>query len=267
MEDLQVGVGGTPASDGARTYAKLAVRVRAAMYDSMIFIVTVMIIISLALSSNSEAAARVIGVIGIVLVVLYEPVMVWRKGGTLGHIVCNLRVVDDRTLGNPSFLRASLRFTIKAVLGWFSFITIMASRRLRAIHDVLTGSTVQIRNVCDAKGYDFTKNLSNNDELNPYSILRRAFSIVIYLIVSFLILALATGVFIEFNLISDRCVSNEHCSVAEHLILNLIGLSLLASLFVIIGFGWRGQLFGFRGPKNTDRAKVKGINAGDSRMK
>lgn len=246
MADSQSGADGTPAFNETGKYAKLAVRVRAAVYDWMIFILTSVVVISLAKSSNSEATAKAIGIIAGVLVVLYEPVMVWAKGGTLGHIACNLRVVDDSTLGNPSLLKATMRFAIKAVLGWYSFVTIMASRRLRAIHDVLTDSTVQIRNVDHAKAYDFAGETPDPHGKKPLSVMKCTLAIVIYSIISFIFLGLGAQLLETFHLVSNRCINNNQCSLGEHLIFTAIGLGWLASLIVIIGLGWRGRLFGFR---------------------
>ena len=71
-------------------------------------------------------------------------------GSTVGHYLCNLRVVDNKTGGNINFFKAVLRTLLKAVLGWLSFVTMATTRRHQAIHDLATNSTVQIRNAAQA---------------------------------------------------------------------------------------------------------------------
>ena len=82
-------------------------------------------------------------------VLLYEPVLVSFTGGTVGHHLTNLRVVDDRG-GNVSFLKACARMVVKDLLGWCSFVILMATSRNQAIHDLVTRSTVQIRDLAKA---------------------------------------------------------------------------------------------------------------------
>jgi uncharacterized RDD family membrane protein YckC len=78
--------------------------------------------------------------------VLYEPVQVATFGSTVGHRAMNLRVVDDETRGNPTLFRALLRALCKGLFGLLAFTTMGASRRHRAVHDMFTATTVQIRN-------------------------------------------------------------------------------------------------------------------------
>ncbi len=52
------------------------------------------------------AVARGLGVAVAVILLLYEPVLVWRTGSTLGHTWTNLRVIDDRG-GHLSFAKGA----------------------------------------------------------------------------------------------------------------------------------------------------------------
>jgi uncharacterized RDD family membrane protein YckC len=87
----------------------------------------------------------------------YEPAMVTWFGGTLGHRLFNLRVVDDGSEANPGLLKALGRFWAKVLLGLLSFLTMSFSRRHQALHDLLTRSTVQIRDPSQAKPYHFVR--------------------------------------------------------------------------------------------------------------
>jgi uncharacterized RDD family membrane protein YckC len=88
---------------------------------------------------------------------LYEPAMVTWCGGTLGHRLMNLRVVDDRTQANPGFFKAVGRQWAKVLLGLLSFLTMSFSRRHQALHDMMTRSTVRIRDPSQAKPYHYVR--------------------------------------------------------------------------------------------------------------
>jgi len=90
------------------------------------------------------------------LLLLYEPLLVWQRGGTVGHLAMNLRVVNNRTGQNVSLLQAVARFWLKAFLGILSFFSMNFSRRHQAIHDIVTGSSVQIRDAAKAQTYHYT---------------------------------------------------------------------------------------------------------------
>jgi uncharacterized RDD family membrane protein YckC len=89
------------------------------------------------------------------IAVLYEPVLVWRRGGTVGHSRLNLRVVDDRTGGNLSLPKALVRYSLKSVLALPSFLSMTMSARHQAVHDLLTGSSVRVRDAAVAHTEDF----------------------------------------------------------------------------------------------------------------
>ena len=87
---------------------------------------------------------------------LYEPLLVWRLGGTIGHRALNLRVVDNRTQDNVSLFKALARFLLKGLLGIFSFLTMNFSRRHQAVHDILTNSSVRIRDAAKAQPHHYS---------------------------------------------------------------------------------------------------------------
>ena len=68
----------------------------------------------------------------------------------------NLRVADNRTQGNVSLHKALTRFVLKALLGVFSFLTMNFSRRHQALHDIVTNSSVRIRDAAKARPEHYT---------------------------------------------------------------------------------------------------------------
>ena len=137
--------------ESAPAYARFSRRLRALCLDAtilvLLFYVGTVLIHSI---SSSDSVTRGLW-LGVVLVILlYEPILVAMIGGTVGHRLTNLRVVDDRSNRNLSFVKAVARAAIKALLGWYSFLSMSLTRRNQALHDVLTHSTVQIRDTSKA---------------------------------------------------------------------------------------------------------------------
>jgi uncharacterized RDD family membrane protein YckC len=174
---------------------------------------------------------------------LYEPLQVWRFGGTIGHRRANIRVVSDRTGGAPSFPASFGRFLVKAVLGLPSFISMAFTRRHQSIHDLLTGTTVQLRDLSIASGDDYL--LERAPErvtiAIPATPLRRILVTVLYIVGAYFL----SGVLSLF-LVSEPCLSRSECSSIDNSNSRLVGFLLLASVVTIAIQGWRGRLFGAR---------------------
>jgi len=131
-------------------YARFSRRLKGLFVDWVLALIVIYCGLSLSIATGNDDFSRVIGFLIVAALLLYEPMMVSQTGGTVGHHFTNLRVVDDITRGNISFLKAAVRSLIKAVLGWFSFLTMLVGKRNQAVHDLLTGSTVQIRDPAKA---------------------------------------------------------------------------------------------------------------------
>jgi len=215
-------------------YGRFSRRLQAVLLDSIIFLLLMAAALSAATAMQSDNVGRILGFAFVTILLLYEPVLVPLTGGTVGHYLCNLRVVDDRTNGNIGFLKAVARTLVKPVLGIYSFITTGTTLRHQALHDVLTRSTVQIRNLARAK-----ESISGVPSRT-----RRASVIILYLIVLYVLV----GVVAAF--LPAGCFTRGVCSAAAHfwtytLILAWVGLSVLCIIY-----GWRGKLYGCRvGPQ------------------
>jgi uncharacterized RDD family membrane protein YckC len=135
--ELAVGVG----------YATFTRRFRALVIDYAVVAVGLFIVIIAGDALWSLPGTGPVAVIAFYgLRFLYEPLLVTLRGATIGHSATNLRVVSPSG-GNPSFVRAFVRFIVKDVLGLPSFISMAFTNRHQAIHDLLTGTTVQIRDL------------------------------------------------------------------------------------------------------------------------
>lgn len=139
-----------------------------------------------AVAANSDHIGRILGFTLISIFLLYEPLLVSLTGSTVGHYLTNWRVVDNRTQGNVGFPKAAARLVIKALLGIYSFITMATTSRHQAVHDLMTRSTVQIRNRSKASSHHYAAERTELLSAGMPSRLRRVLVISAYgLAVSF----------------------------------------------------------------------------------
>lgn len=73
---------------------------------------------------------------------LYEPILT-SFGATIGNDKMEIRVRSNSDHSKRiNFFQAVIRFIIKILLGWLSFITVFSSKKSRTIHDYLSGSVM-----------------------------------------------------------------------------------------------------------------------------
>ena len=76
------------------------------------------------------------------LFVLYEPLFT-ALGCTLGNYIKGIRVrKNSNTSQKINILQAMIRYPVKFLLGWVSFLTISSNPQRRAIHDLVAGSVM-----------------------------------------------------------------------------------------------------------------------------
>lgn len=220
-------------------YARFSRRLRGIMLDAIFSLIAMAAALLIAAFSGNDDVSRAAGFLFLTALLLYEPVLVSFTGGTLGHYLTNLRVVDDRG-GNVSLPKAFARMIIKGVLGWYSFVILAATRRNQAIHDLVTRSTVQIRDPAKASPGEYVTERMEPAAANLPSRERRVIVILAYLLLSY-----ALG-FVIFSAFASRgCIQNEtFCSAADKMVNAAIAVGLLFLTALLIGLGWRGRLFG-----------------------
>jgi uncharacterized RDD family membrane protein YckC len=233
------------ASSDKHAYARFTRRVQGVLIDSIIFMLILAGSLIVAVSLASDNVGRVLGITVVVTWLLYEPVLVSMTGGTVGHYLCNLRVVDDHG-GNVGFPKAVVRVIIKSLLGWYSFIAMAITSRHQAVHDYLTKSTVQIRDLAKAQPYHFAGRREESPEPGMPSRLRRVGVIAVYLLACFILLTLALAQLGQARLVSMRCIDGYSCTSAEFIILSLLWLSWAGLSILAVIRGWKGLLWGAR---------------------
>ena len=195
------------------------------------------------LTRNVPGSGRVLVVLLYALIFLYEPLLVWGFGATIGQRAANLRVVDDATGGNPPFWRAFVRFVLKTVLGLPSFIAMAFTRRHQALHDKLTHTTVQIRNLDRAVEGDYhAERVEDAPDPAMPSPLRRIIIIALYSAGLFLVGIIEVVLFATLFRARDLDVLN-----------NLFALFWVAGTLWVVIAGWQGVLIGAR--RRPDRVE------------
>jgi uncharacterized RDD family membrane protein YckC len=189
--------------------------------------------------SDVPGATRLMLLLILALVLLYEPLLVSRRGATIGHAVARLRVVDMRTGRWPSFGRAFARFLIKGILGLPSFITMALNRRHQAVHDLLTHTAVQVPETEEL--VEFHAERVEEPEVLLPSRSRRLAVILLYLVLVFF--ASNTAIVL---LAAPVCLHDGVCSGGTRTLIQLMGVLWLALSAATIIAGWKGLLFGAR---------------------
>ena len=123
------------------TYPELKLRVQSAFIDAILVIVLMFATASvLDKFDNVPDSVRII--LFIMIVLLYEPFFM-TLGCTLGNYFSQVRVRKEANSSKRiNFLQAIVRYPIKLILGWISFLTISSNPKRRAIHDMVSGTVV-----------------------------------------------------------------------------------------------------------------------------
>lgn len=228
-------------------YARFSRRFRGIVLDWMVLMAIIFGALMLTSAVRNDNFSRTLGILVVATLLLYEPVLVSFTGSTLGHYFTNLRVVDERSGGNVSFLKACARVAIKSVLGLYSFVILAATRRNQAVHDLLTKSTVQIRDPRKALPGQYVSDSGDPPDTNLPPRWRRVVVTCGYVVLMFVVyLAVMMGLSAA-GIMSNACVSSANrCSVGERLFDTLAAVLLLLLTALIIARGWKGRLFGAR---------------------
>jgi RDD family len=235
-----------PAASPTPLYARFSRRLRGIVIDWVIVTVVLFGAVLLASVTGNSDLSRTLGYLVIAFLLLYEPVLVSLTGGTLGHRFSNLRVVDDGSGGNVGFPKALARLFIKAVLGWYSFVILAATRRNQAVHDLLTRSTVQIRDPARARSGQYVIERAEPADGSMPSPLRRLVVTALYGALSIGVYLKLMGALVVFGVYSRRCVTADFCSGGERIVDLVSSVGVLLLLAGVIALGWRGRLPGAR---------------------
>jgi uncharacterized RDD family membrane protein YckC len=228
------------------TYPRLIKRVRAVLIDSVLTIIAIATSLSVGSAIGvSSGIAKIMLIVSPILIL--DPILVSLTGGTIGHHLMGIRVTRIDGLSRINMVAATVRFIVKALLGWFSFIFVLTTSKHQAIHDLVAHSIVINKNPQGLASYDvLTERLPQNDPYVYPSAWRRFLIIVTYWILYTIILSTCSAIFI-----SQSCLDHQHCSESEAITSFTLSLLLLLGIGWITVRGWRGRLYGGRRKPRT----------------
>jgi uncharacterized RDD family membrane protein YckC len=124
-------------------YPELSDRIQATFIDTILIIIMMFVFASVLEGyENVPDWVRIAMFAG--LFILYEPLCM-TMGFTLGNYFKGIRVrKHSDTAKRINILQAIIRYPVKVLLGWISFLTIGGNPQKRAIHDLVSG-TVMIK--------------------------------------------------------------------------------------------------------------------------
>jgi uncharacterized RDD family membrane protein YckC len=235
-------------------YATFTSRLRAFVIDTVCLWVPFLALFFLGeTTSGVPGTTLVTWLLMFAWLLLYDPVMVSRRGATVGHAVAHLRVVDARTGRPPSFGRAFARGLIKLMLGVLSFFTMELTRRHQAVHDMVTHTTVQVAE--SEELVEFHADQAEDPDVVLPSRLRRLVVIAAYLVVlycvfvAYVVLLDATGCIRRAAI--EGALSTRNCNPGREALIEVTTWVWLALSVTMIIAGWKGLLLGARRSKRV----------------
>lgn len=221
-------------------FPRLLRRIRASMIDSVVYILIFALwFYTLPYLQNFPGPARI--ALPIMLWLILDTLLVSTTGGTIGHHLMNIKVVDSRSLNHIGLFRATCRNILRIFLGGFSLIFIFVTKKHQALHDLVIGSNVVFKNVEKVPASERrTERLPDQNYHYP-AIWRRTVLIILYLIVSYIAISVAITL-----LVSTDCIMKARCSDFDEIIQPTLGIVTLVAAAVIVINGCRGLLPGAR---------------------
>lgn len=222
-------------------YGRFPRRIQAVVVDGAILTCLLLLGPTLA-GALPDAAARAVNRTVLLSILLYEPVLVSVRGGTVGHALLNLKVVSARTGGRLPFHRALIRFATKTVFGIFSFLFIALTARHQALHDMAAAAVVQVRDRSRARPGEFaTERVFDDEPAARASGLRRAGAAAVYLVGVFLLISVMSAL-----AASAECLNAGVCTSAEDNAFAVLFTVWVGVSGAILVLAWRGRLPGAR---------------------
>jgi uncharacterized RDD family membrane protein YckC len=220
-------------------YPRLLRRTKAVMTDAVILPVAV--IASLFLGDALGVTNTSVKVASFVLpIFILEPGMVALTGGTIGHHLFGLRVARLDGKRRINLFAAIIRFAVKLVLSWVSFIVVLTTKKHQAVHDLLARSVVVHVSPEGLPAREVLAERSSPDAKYSYpSAWRRVGVIGCYWIIATTLIGMVS------NLVASKaCIQGVSCTTLEYFSVMGFDLAWLLSVGWLTVQGWNGLLFG-----------------------
>lgn len=221
-------------------FPRLLRRVRASLIDSVINILIIILWwIVLPYLQLLPGPAKL--ALPIMLWLVLDPLLVSTTGGTVGHHIMKIKIVDTRSLHRIGLLRALCRSILRTWLGWLSLIFTLCTKNHQALHDLVLRSCVLLTHPEVMPASERRTQQLPDKNYNYPPIWRRTLLVILYLLLWLFAFYIASNL-----LVSNSCAYNFQCTNPEkalHLMMSLIFWFVAG---VILVFGCRGLLPGAR---------------------
>jgi uncharacterized RDD family membrane protein YckC len=223
------------------SYPRLVKRVRAVLIDSVLVPLSVLGTLFL---GNEAGVSSGVGKVMLLVAPIFvlEPGLVALTGGTIGHHLQRIRVATLDGKRNINIFAATIRFIVKVLLGWLSFIVVLTTTKHQAVHDLLARSVVIHKDITGLPTFEVLQERHVESPAYVYPpAWRRVLVILGYAIVATFGLGVAMAV-----VSTEGCLAGRACTTADKLWEIALSISWLAGLGWIAVRGWGGFLYGCR---------------------
>lgn len=220
------------------TYPALFLRVKAMLIDSTILGVLFMVLIILS-SELGITDAKLKAAFVLIPVVLFEPLLIWVFGGNIGHQLSGIKIVGANSGKNLFVINGIVRLLTKTLLGLFSLLSMLITKRHRSIHDVLSRSVVVFKDEAAAPSSHKLSPRENPSADTKPSFFRKLIVIAVYLVITLVIMSILVSA-----TVSGDCVEFDRCNDSEIRYLNYLVLGFLVGMLLIIILGFMNKLPG-----------------------
>ncbi len=220
-------------------YPRLIKRIRAVLIDSVLLPIAAF---SSLLLGNALGVSSVIGKVTLLVAPIFilEPGLIAFTGGTVGHHLQRIRVATLDGSENIGIFAATLRFIVKVLLGWLSFVIVLTTVKHQAVHDLLARSVVIHKDITGLPAFEVLRerHIESPGYVYPPA-WRRLVVIVAYAI------AATIGLGIVYAVVStEECLAGRTCTTIDKLWEIALNISWLVGIGWIVIYGWSGRLWG-----------------------
>ena len=170
-------------------------------------------------------------------ILILEPGLVAFTGGTVGHHLLRIRVAKRDGARNINVVAAIVRFVVKLLLGWLSFIFVLTTAKHQAVHDLVAGSIVRHKDAAGLPPHEvLPERVQETDAFFYPPAWRRVVVIAGYWVL------MTVGVGIAGHLLlSAGCSQGRRCTATDYLLNDSLSIAWL------VGVGWITVLGGVDG--------------------
>jgi uncharacterized RDD family membrane protein YckC len=220
-------------------YSTLPRRIKASIIDGVVLLM-LMVLSPLAISTLIGRDTGANAFLMYMPPLLLEPLLISFIGFTLGQYIFGIQVIRAGSGGKCPIAASFLRYFAKTILGGFSMVYMLFSRKHQAIHDhiaktlvVLSRKKIELNPEFASYG-EIEQNLEEDTSYNYPSALRRFYFFCIWAVVTLFLLGIVAEIAVLL-LVPGYTFETEKMPKQIEVILNLfysvifIGLAVLAS--------------------------------------